>query len=366
MPLPMNRSRRCGACAPPGNPGNPLVPASARCRRNAVRSTARRKATLYKPASSVTAPRWSRAAQPAAKVRAGRHTGIKVPPSSLTVQGAPASIRLFRRIRRYQRARKLVHPFSDAPAMTPHELFHITNIAPLEALLLEHNWAALFTGRLYWANGHRLERLDWPAFLQFPAAMSPLDAGRLFMAPDESILTANHIPESLDGSLSGLRVSSDNPFVVTNQPLVVIVYRTRAKQTGGSNNLHLGQIVLDPCVPEKFCTIAYGLMAITAYKYSFKQITLFAAGHGAQTQGLHSDMIGYRIWPKFGFDAPLMPVDLQVAPQLSHCRSVQQVLATDACWWTNHGSGRTMVFDLEPESRSWHILINYIFHALEG
>ena len=75
-------------------------------------------------------------------------------------------------------------------------------------------------------------------------------------------------------------------------------------------------------------------------------------------------MVGYQVWPKFGFDAPLIPADLNAVPELDECKSVLDVIEVDALWWEAHGRGREMAFNLTPRSRSWEILLDYLYNLL--
>lgn len=49
---------------------------------------------------------------------------------------------------------------------------------------------------------------------------------------------------------------------------------------------------------------------------------------------------------------------------LRACRTVQEVIAVDPDWWNVHGRGRNMRFDLSADSRSWAILLHYLYQSL--
>ena len=85
-------------------------------------------------------------------------------------------------------------------------------------------------------------------------------------------------------------------------------------------------------------------------------MSLVAAGG----RGFNPRHIGYKVWPKLGFDADLLPGELDDAPQHEGCRTVQDVLAIDPAWWEQHGSQRRMTFDLAADSRSWRKLLPYV------
>jgi hypothetical protein len=118
--------------------------------------------------------------------------------------------------------------------------------------------------------------------------------------------------------------------------------------------------------PERLATVAFGLMAISAYRLGFNHISLFAAGNGPIDPDDPDGFVGFAVWPKFGFDAPLDPAELNMAPSeaVRACRTVQEVIAVAPEWWDVHGRGREMHFDLSADSRSWTILLNYLYQSL--
>jgi hypothetical protein len=107
-------------------------------------------------------------------------------------------------------------------------------------------------------------------------------------------------------------------------------------------------------------TLAFSLCAITAHLSGLGQITLVAAG-GQNGDPRH---IGYKVWPKFGFDAPLLYGEIDGAPHLAGCTTVQDVIARDEAWWVGHGTQRHMTFDLTPASTSWRKLLAYAHRKL--
>jgi hypothetical protein len=236
----------------------------------------------------------------------------------------------------------------------------------MKQLLLQHPIARLFTGELFQGADERFTGLELVDFGDAPLSLNAEQVGRLFMAPDESVVKVFRLAEQPDGTPAGLSVSSDNPFVQPEQPVEVIAYRSEHGSALQVSNLHVRRLMLDPGTPKRWATIAFGLMAVTAYRFEFHEITLFAAGDGPVAPDDPDEFVGFLVWPKFGFDAPLAPVDLQGAEHLQHCRSVQDVVEVDPDWWAKNGSGRVMAFDLRPDSRSWRILLNYLYGALEG
>ena len=108
--------------------------------------------------------------------------------------------------------------------------------------------------------------------------------------------------------------------------------------------------------PVGLGTIAFALCAITAHLARLGKISLIAAGG----VGYDSRHIGFKIWPRFGFNAKLLPSEVQNTPHLSQCQTVLDVLAVDQLWWDEHGSQRLMTFDLAAGSASWRKLIDYL------
>jgi len=99
-----------------------------------------------------------------------------------------------------------------------------------------------------------------------------------------------------------------------------------------------------------------------AHLAGLSHISLIAAGG----LGFDEHYIGYKVWPKLGFDAPLAPGEVADAPHLAHCSYVQEVLALDEAWWERQGSQRLMTFDLSAYSTSWKKLLPYVGRKLSN
>jgi hypothetical protein len=250
--------------------------------------------------------------------------------------------------------------------MASYDVFYQNDVKPFEDMLLEHDFASLFTGELYFEDDRPFENLYLPRFGENDLNLSPVDVARMFMAADESTIEISNLQEQQDGTPAGFNVSSENAFMKRDEKLSVIAYQTLNGAGVRLDNLHISRVMLDRAKRSRFCTIAFGLMATTAYRYQFKEITLFAAGRGPVDTDDPDAMVGYFVWPKFGFDASLQAVDVQGNPRLAACRTVQQVINTDPTWWEKAGSEREMTFDLKLNSNSWRILINYVWAYLNG
>jgi hypothetical protein len=125
--------------------------------------------------------------------------------------------------------------------------------------------------------------------------------------------------------------------------------------------LHIHRYFLNAAVSgQGLGSIAFGLCAINAHLMGLEDIQLIAAGG----VGYPKRQYGFKVWPKLGFDAPLDPDEINGHPQLTSCRTVQDVLEIDADWWDRHGSSRLMIFDLRANSASWLKLLGYLHRKL--
>lgn len=69
-------------------------------------------------------------------------------------------------------------------------------------------------------------------------------------------------------------------FIDSDEPNSVIVYRDEIGPAIWIEGLHISQLMLAPHTPHRLATIAFGLMAIEAYRLGFHQIQLYATGRG--------------------------------------------------------------------------------------
>lgn len=127
------------------------------------------------------------------------------------------------------------------------------------------------------------------------------------------------------------------------------------------DSLHIDHFYLhEQHTRAKLGTLAFTLCAITAYRVNIKSITLIAAGG----VGFNPNYIGYKVWPKLGFNAELLPNEVDHVAELAACQTVQQVIEINSDWWDVNGSQRLMTFDLSPNSISWKKLLSYTEQAL--
>lgn len=251
--------------------------------------------------------------------------------------------------------------------MNPNDTFKRDNLSAAAKLLTEHEIArAYFQGELYQRDG--IYRLGGITIEQPNGATLDLDeseTGRLFMIPDGSIVWVLAVREHGEAP-AGLTVMSNNPFVAEDENTSVIAFRGDEGTALRVDACYIRRLMLAGDAPERLATVAFGLMAITAYRMGFDHISLFAAGNGPIDPDDPDGFVGFAVWPKFGFDEPLEPAELNAAPSevLHACRTVQEVIAADPDWWDVQGRGRDRRFDLRADSRSWTILLNYWHQSL--
>jgi hypothetical protein len=250
--------------------------------------------------------------------------------------------------------------------MNANDIFDRENLSHAEALLTGQEIAReYFQGELYHRDGTRLAGISIEQPDGVTLDLGEAEAGRLFMIPDGSSVWALAVKEQGEAP-AGLDVMSNNPFMAEDEMTSVIAYRDEEGTSLRVDALYIRRLMLAADAPERLATVSFGLMAISAYRLGFRQISLFAAGNGPVDADDPDGFVGFAVWPKFGFDATLEPADLNAAPSaaLRGAGTVQDVIAIDPSWWTDRGRGQDMYFDLSPNSRSWSILLNYLYEVL--
>jgi len=251
--------------------------------------------------------------------------------------------------------------------MTITDTFDARNLARLEALLLAHPIAQhYFQGILYDGEGMPLTELLLDSGTGRPLLLDGRMIGRLFMIPDGSLVSAARVGEH-QGTPAGVDIRYTNVFIAEDEQNSVIVYRSESGPALWVDALYVRSIMLAADAPRRLITVAFGFMAIAAYRLGFKFINLYGAGRGPLSHVDADGLVGYAVWPRFGFDTDVLPVELDRFPDpaVHHAATIQEVRKASPGWWEEHGSGRTMAFDLTPNSRSWSILLNYLYTALQ-
>jgi len=98
-------------------------------------------------------------------------------------------------------------------------------------------------------------------------------------------------------------------------------------------------------------------MVAGARRLGVDRITADLSRH--EEQGI----FGYRVWGRFGFDAPLRASDVADLPRpLGRATTLLDLMQTRAGqqWWAEHGHSIDATFDLRPGSRSMRQLQNYL------
>lgn len=242
----------------------------------------------------------------------------------------------------------------------PSTDYYLEHLAGLHRQLIDHE----ITQKYLSGTGIRFdgEVLNSDDHFPLPSGteLSTLEFAHLFSVFDGSRVhqQAEKTP-SRDDSPPGMY------FTVVNNKLIQNQHKNRSglfQEESGTpelfiEGLHVDHFFLNERVsPIGLGTITFALCAITAHLARLGKISLIAAG-GA---GYASRHIGFKVWPRLGFNALLLPDETQSAPHLLQCQTVQDVLTTDQRWWDEHGSQRLMTFDLGAGSASWRKLVSYV------
>ncbi len=195
----------------------------------------------------------------------------------------------------------------------------------------------------------------------------PIDFCRLFMVFNNAragehtkIWSARFSKrKSLEAPL-GVYVTSCVPNLTHDQVRIGLFKRSPFDLFGQS--LYMDHLKLNEEVsPPLLGTIAVSLSLITAYRVGIRSVRLFGAGGYNRFSGgwPKSKYWGYKVCPKFGFDAPLFREEIR-DPRLRGFKTVSDVVKADPNLWSEVGFERMMEFDMSPNSQSWKTLIAYL------
>lgn len=169
--------------------------------------------------------------------------------------------------------------------MTPDPQFDSQNLARAEAILLDDEIGKrYFQGELYGRDGNRLIDMTLERQGGSVLELDEKTIGRLFMIPDGSIVWTRVVPETADAP-AGIAVQSSNLFFAEDEQGSVITFHDKINLVMRVEALHVQRFLLASTAPEHLGTVAFGLMAINAYRLGFEYISLFAAGRGPLKQG---------------------------------------------------------------------------------
>ncbi|WP_109015763.1 hypothetical protein [Novimethylophilus kurashikiensis] len=252
--------------------------------------------------------------------------------------------------------------WSERAHQARRQVYYHWALKPLERYLESHEVAKSFTGTGLSIDGSPLD--GGLVTLTHDVMVDAEAIGRLFMLPDNSTATYKDTTGStLTYAPPGVYLQSQHPWTLAGHTNSVGIYKTNPTSGIYIDAVYIDHMFMDKAkTPDKFGFVAFGLCALTAYRLGWSEITLLAGGCAPPIPSKWAipDMVGYFVWPKFGFDAPLEPGETSGNPKLSHCKTVSDVMAADSDWWQNvGGNGRAMKFDLTPFSKSWKTLIYY-------
>lgn len=100
-----------------------------------------------------------------------------------------------------------------------------------------------------------------------------------------------------------------------------------------------------------------------AQSLGIDRVNATAAGSAEGIASGKDKRTGFSRWPQLGFDAPLAQDEIEALPRhLTGCESLNDLMLRDGGfeYWKKVGSGRTVDFDLNPDSDSWLIFNLYL------
>jgi hypothetical protein len=121
---------------------------------------------------------------------------------------------------------------------------------------------------------------------------------------------------------------------------------------------------VNPALPRGADLLANQIRALQ--KLGVDRIRTYAAGN-RDSAAVEDGYVGYKVWPKLGYDAQISDRTLRKLPpelkeQMGDSKSILDLYKTQAgqTWWAEHGHGLNATFDLTPGSRSMKTLEAYL------
>jgi hypothetical protein len=238
--------------------------------------------------------------------------------------------------------------------------YYQTHLAKLHGHLIDHAITRKYlSGADIRLDGEQLRPEDHFT-LPSGIGVSTLEFAHLF-----SVFDGSRVRKQAEKAPSRDEAPPGMYFTVVNNKLIQNQHKNKSglfEEVTGTpglfiKGLHVDHFYLNEKVsPEGLGSISFALCAITAHLAKLGKISLIAAG------GVGYDLrhIGFKVWPRLGFNARLLPDETKNARHLHQCQTVLDVLAIDNEWWDKHGSQRLMTFELNPDSASWRKLISYL------
>ena len=152
---------------------------------------------------------------------------------------------------------------------------------------------------------------------------------------------------AIDGSVIEIVPRGDG--FVSNAKHEYLVEQTRIGGEDGQFGLFIVNeyFRLTGDAPEGLGRTSILRQIFTARELGFSLISTYAAGSIDDPDGY----IGYHIWAKFGFNAPLEPHEIEnLPPEYKDCKDISSLMLQGGEeWWRQNGSGRGMIFSLSDE-----------------
>lgn len=110
--------------------------------------------------------------------------------------------------------------------------------------------------------------------------------------------------------------------------------------------------------PEGIGLVSFVRQVVAARELSFAFIRTYAEGSVNDPDGF----VGYYVWARFGFNAPLDEEEIAALPEeFEGCADLNALMLHGGQeWWRQNGSARDMIFLLSEEEPSLTVLRNYL------
>ena len=242
--------------------------------------------------------------------------------------------------------------------------FYKNKLEQLHRKLLDHPITKEYlTGKAIRYDGIELDPYEEDVYLEIEG-LTALEFSHLFSVFNGSRVHAQMVNEwSPDDAPPGFYVNVINGQVIQGKNKTVVFREEDEDSDLFIETLHIDHFfLLERKTVAGLGTVAFSLCAITAHLAGFAHIKLIAAGG----KGANPKHIGYRFWPKLGFNADLERDETLGTPHLSNCRTVQDVIEHDEGWWHANGTQRLVTFDLRPNSLSWQKLLSYLVEKMDS
>jgi GNAT superfamily N-acetyltransferase len=164
---------------------------------------------------------------------------------------------------------------------------------------------------------------------------------------------------ALDGAAVQVSVRKTWLFLDVSDPLRFASYQTSIRiDDSGALYAYIHDVHTKPSQQKQgWGARAFRRQVEAAQRLGVQRFELFAAGH----PGDRSD-IGYYVWARFGFNAPLRADEKSTLPDYwRDITDINQLIRRGGQkWWWANGDFREMVFELRPNSAMMQIFRDYL------